>query len=518
MRQVNILWVDDEIDLLRVHILFLEEKGYAVKTANSGNDAIELLKKHVFDIIFLDENMPGMSGLDTLNVIKTMLPNIPVVMITKNEEENIMDEAIGSKINDYLIKPVNPKQILLIIKKNVDTSRLVSQKTTSAYQIDFTKLSILINNANSFNDWVDVYKKLVFWELELAASDDHAMDEVLKLQKNEANSAYAKYIKQNYIGWFNEKADKKPLMSPMIFKQRVFPLLEKGEKVFFILIDNLRFDQWKMIESEISELYQTETEEIFCAILPTATQYARNAMFAGLMPSEIDKLYPNIWLDDDEEGGKNMFEEELLKKQLTRFGKDPKFSYEKVLNIKGGKKVAENLQNYLANQLTVIVYNFVDILSHARTEMDMIKELANDESAYRSITLSWFKHSPLLEMLKELATKKVKIILTTDHGTIKVNNAIKVVGDKNTTTNLRYKQGRNLNYNPKEVFEITNPAKVYLPTSNLSSTYIFARNDDFFAYPNNFHYYVSYYKNTFQHGGVSLEEMLIPFIVLTPKT
>ena len=517
MKEITILWTDDEIDLLKPHILFLENKGYKVITATNGDDAVNLVKSQNFDLIFLDEHMPGLSGLETLNEIKTIFPNIPVVMITKSEEEDFMDEAIGSKIVDYLIKPVNPNQILLTIKKNVDHKRLITKKTTSAYQTEFSKIGIKINESNTISEWIEIYKNLIFWELELEKSNDQSMDEVMKLQKVEANNAFSKFIKSNYISWFEKENKAKPLLSPNIFKEKVFPLLNDKKKVILLLIDNLRLDQWKTISPDIGEYLQIDHEDLFCSILPTSTQYARNAMFAGLMPFEISEIYPELWLDDDVEGGKNLNEEELLKKQLVRLGIKDNFSYVKVNNLKAGKKVVENLPNYLQKDLVVIVYNFVDILSHARTEMEMIRELTDDESAYRSLTLSWFRHSPLFDLIKALSILSYKVIITTDHGTIRVNNALKVVGDKKTSLNLRYKQGKNLNYNPKEVFEVKQPSLIHLPKTNVSSTYIFARNDDFFAYPNNFNYYVKYYKNTFQHGGISLEEMIIPVITLSPK-
>jgi hypothetical protein len=428
-----------------------------------------------------------------------------------------MEEAIGSKIADYLIKPVNPKQILLAIKKNVDKKRLITEKTTSSYQNEFGKLGMEINNTRSFNDWVEIYKKLIYWELELERSNDNAMDEVLKMQKYEANISFARFIKNNYISWFNERSEERPIISTGIFEHKIFPLLDQGKNVFFILIDNLRFDQWKILQPVIGEYFKLKSEDIICSILPTATQYSRNATFSGLMPLEIKQIYPDLWLDDDEDGGKNLNEKELLRKQLARFGKNINFYYNKVVNIKGGKKIVENVDKILNNQLAVVVYNFVDMLSHARTEMDLIRELANDEAAYRSLTLSWFRHSALLDLLKDLANRNFTVVISTDHGTIKVSEAVKVIGDRKTNTNLRYKQGRNLNYRAKQVFEITKPEKAHLPTSNLSSSYIFALNKDFFAYPNNFHYYANYYKNTFQHGGVSLEEMLIPLITLEPK-
>ncbi len=517
MKQIKILWVDDEIELLKPHILFLKSKNYLVETVNNGNDAIESVKKQNFDIILLDENMPGLSGLETLNEIKNLNPALPVVMITKNEEEYIMDEAIGAKISDYLIKPVNPKQILLSIKKNIDRQRLITQKATSEYQSEFQNISVKINDSFSYKDWIEVYKKLVYWELELEKNEDNAMEEILKLQKSEANKEFSKFIKKNYLSWLSPQNEEKPLLSPNIFKQKIIPLLDKNEQVVVIVIDNFRYDQWKYIQPEISKYFNIYEEEISFSILPTVTQYSRNAMFAGLMPSEIEKLYPEFWLNDEDEGGKNLYEEELLKKQLSRLGRKENFYFDKITNIRGGKKLIDNAATLSNYKLSVIIINFIDMLSHAKTDMEMIKELAGNDAAYRSVTLSWFVHSTLFELLKILSQKKVKIVITTDHGTIKVNKPTKIIGDKNTNTNLRYKQGKNLNYNRKEVFEILNPAQAYLPSTHISSSYVFALNDNFFAYPNNFNYYANYYRDTFQHGGVSLEEMLLPFVILSNK-
>ncbi len=517
MDKINILWADDEIDLLKPHILFLNDKGYDVQPANSGDEAIELAAKKDFAVVLLDENMPGLSGLETLNRLKAAHPALPVIMITKSEEEHLMENAIGSKISDYLIKPVNPNQILLSLKKTLDNKRLISEKTTSNYQQEFRQIGMTLGDRLNWNEWAEVYKKLVYWELELDKSKDESMMEILKMQKSEANKLFCKFVENNYVGWLNGLVPNPPSFSHTLFKNKVAPLLDSGETTFLILIDNLRYDQWKIIQPVVSEYFKVETEEVYSSILPTATQYARNSFFAGLMPSEIEKRFPKLWLNDEEEGGKNMHEEEFLADQLKRLGKNIKMSYNKITNHAAGKKLSENISNLMQNKLNVIVYNFVDMLSHARTEMEVIRELADDEKAYRSITLSWFEHSPLHDILKQVAAKKCKLVITTDHGTIKVSEPSKVVGDKNVNTNLRYKQGKTLDYVKKEVFEIRNPADAFLPKQHVSTAFVFVKEDKFFAYPNNFNYYVSYYRNTFQHGGVSLEEMVIPFITLSPK-
>ena len=517
MDTIRLLWADDEIELLKPHVLFLESKGYRVQTAKSGDEALELIKEQDFDVILLDENMPGLTGIETLNRIKLMRSLLPVIMITKSEEEHIMEDAIGSKIADYLIKPVNPNQILLSLKKILDNKRLIGEKTNSEYRKEFQQIGMSISDKLNFQEWSDLYKKIIYWDLEMDKSNDKSMYEVLKMQKTEAENYFSKFIERNYLSWLNGKVTPVPVMSHTLLKNKIFPELEKSGPIFLLVIDNLRFDQWKVIEPFFLEYFKVEREEMYYSILPTATQYARNSLFAGLLPGEIQKKFPDKWLVDDDEGSKNQFEEFFLETNLKRNGKDIKFSYNKITNLSAGKKLSDSISNYMQNKLNVIVYNFVDMLSHARTDMEVIRELADDEPAYRSITQSWFEHSPLFDMIKQISEKKCSLLITTDHGTVHVKEPSKVVGDKSVNTNLRFKNGRNLDYVKKDVLEVKNPSDAFLPKNHVSSTFIFAKEDKFFAYPNNYHYYVNYYKNTFQHGGISLEEILIPFVVLNPK-
>lgn len=522
-RQPHILWADDEIEMLKPHILFLEGKGFQVTPVNSGVEALEEVGGKVFDLVFLDENMPGINGIETLQRIKLMRSQLPVIMITKSEEEHIMEEAIGSKISDYLIKPVNPNQILLAVKKCLDGKRLLSEKVMTDYQREFRELGMKMMGKMVVEDWYDVYRRLTHWTLELEQSEDDSMQEVLSMQFEDANRQFGKFVESHYQSWISA-GDEGDISEVPILSHRVLPHFlpeaiksAEGRQVFLVVIDNLRLDQWRSIEPMLSNLFSVVKDDTYMSILPTATQYARNSLFAGLLPSEIKRLHPDWWINEDEDGSKNKFEDQLLNELLKRLGVQGRTSYHKVANLATGRKLLDQFHETKGESLTTIVYNFVDMLSHARTDMEVIKELADDEAAYRSLTLTWFEHSALKDLLEKMAKVNARVIITTDHGTVKVNNDIKVRGDRSTNSNLRYKVGKNLGYNHKEVFAAEEPEKFGLPKANVSSSYVFARDRDFFVYPNNYHQFVKYFTDTFQHGGISLEEVIVPFAIFDSK-
>lgn len=519
-----LLWADDEIEQLKAHVMFLQKKGYEIITVSNGRDAIAQCKERTFDLVLLDEMMPGLSGIETLQRIKEVQPSVPVVMVTKSEEEDIMDQAVGKNIADYLIKPVNPNQILLSLKKNIHHKELIAEMTQMDYRQDFQNIAMQIGECRTWQDWVDIYKKLVRWELDFSQLPTNAspMLDILSMQKEDANKGFAKFIMRNYETWMDELGkpgqhrDNRPLLSPEVMKTAVFPTIDKGEKVFLVVFDNFRYDQWRMMAREIGELFDID-EQLYFSVLPTSTQYSRNALFSGLMPDRISKMFPELWVDEDEEEGKNLNEEPLIGTHLERYRRKDSFSYTKVNDSAAAEKLIQRFNELKGKDLNVAVFNFIDMLSHARTESKMMRELANNEKAYRSLTMSWFRNSVVYDFFKMLAASDFRVVVTTDHGSIRVNKPVKIVGERSTNTNLRYKFGRNLGYDSHDLFVVKDPKRIHLPQPNVSTSYVFAQGSQFFAYPNNFNYYVQYYKDTFQHGGISMEEIIIPLVKLKPR-
>ena len=513
----TVLWTDDEIDLLMPHIIFLENKGFKIIKSNSGNDAINILKNNKIDIIILDENMPGLGGIETLEIIKVKYPMLPVVMLTKNEEEDIMDLAIGSKINDYLLKPVNPHQVLSSLKKILESNKLVEENSQTKYLKEFNDLSNIVHKINTSDEWFQHYKKLIYWELEFENHKNIEMLNIIKSQHEDANKVFKNFIIRNYENWINETDISNTTLSHNLFRKKIKPLI--GEKpTLLLIIDNLRFDQWKVIEPLICPLFETHEESYYLSILPTTTQYSRNSIFSGLTPYEMSKKFPYWWINDDSNDAKNKFEYEFLKFQLKNLNISGKISYHKINDQKNGKSLTDSILNHKNEILTSVIYNFVDLISHAKTDMNIIKELASNNQSFRSLTVSWFKNSYVYDLIKKVSENNFNLIITTDHGNISVNKPIEINGKKNATKNLRYKLGKDLKSKGKDVFEVTNPSKIGLPDLGISYKYIFTSGSDFFVYPNNFNEYANLYQNSFQHGGISMEEMILPFVFLQNQT
>lgn len=518
MTLAKVLWVDDEIEILEAHKRFLEMKGYSLVLFTNGFDAVDYLKDNDTDLMLIDESMPGMSGLETVSRVKKIHPHLPIVLVTKNDTESLMEEAIGSQISDYLIKPVNPNQVLLALKKLLDNKRLVAEKTTATYQQQFRTMLHGLDGEPDYREWIELYKQLIFWELEMEKSESPEMKEIHLSQKREANQAFFKFISRNYSSWIKVPDEKAPLMSNRVFREKVLPYLTNNHPVVWVVLDNFRLDQWKAIEPLLSESFKLVEDDCFYSILPTATQYCRNVLFAGELPSVLEKKYPQYWVKDDQEEGKNNHEDFFFRQQLHQLNKSSlDFSYKKILSHEDALGLADNAYALLNHPLSIVVYNFVDMMSHARTELDVLKELASDEVAYRSLTKSWFAHSPLFSALKKIAERKCTLILCTDHGSIQVKNPIKITGDKHTTNNIRYKTGRNLDFNAREVHAYRDPELGGLPKYTINSSFVFAGGQDFLCYPNNYNHYVNLYKNTFQHGGISMEEMIVPVVRLESK-
>jgi CheY-like chemotaxis protein len=523
MPNKKILWIDDEIELLRSHIIFLSEKGYIVDTVTNGEDAITAVQESDFDLILLDEMMAGMGGLETLAKLKEINQSIPVVMITKSEEESLMDEAIGGKIADYLTKPVNPSQILLVCKKILEAKRITGQYAAKDYLQDFNQISQSMLSNPGFGDWIDIYLKIVNWDLELDLHPDLGLRDTLIDQKKEANKEFSKFVEKNYKHWINNVgAPDTPTLSTEIVQKYVLDYLrDDNSSIFFFVLDCLRLDQWIIMEKHLNDFFRIN-KDYYYSILPTATPYARNALFSGLFPVEIEKYYPELWTTGKEEDERSMnkYEKELLQQLIERrrIKLRNELKYIKIIDPDVGRNFEQNIHSFQNNHLTAVVVNFLDMIAHGRSDSDLLKEIAPDEAAYRSLTNSWFMHSSLFSTLKSIAKfRNARIIITTDHGSIRALRGAKVLGDREASTNLRFKYGRNLKVDEKNAVYIKNPLEYKLPKRGVTISYIISKEDYYFVYPTDYHKYLTYYKDTFQHGGISMEEMILPVIILEPK-
>ena len=514
----KILWVDDEIELLRPHILLLSEKGYTVETATNGEDAIDMVKDRPFDLVFLDEMMAGMGGLRTLSAIKDLRPEVPVVMITKNEDEGLMEDAIGVKISDYLTKPVNPSQVLMACKKFLERKKITGAAVSRDYIKEFNEISLALQGPLNASDWTGIAARLVDWSIEMDAHTELGLKQTLIDQIRECNVEFSKFVERNYRNWLEQK--NRPTLSVDIIERYLIPELTPDKSVFFFVIDCLRLDQWMLMEPVLRE-YFSISREYYYSILPTATPYSRNAIFSGAFPDELEVRFPEIWAQmEDDDNSLNRHEHQFMDNLLERrkITLKPDSKYVKILDAEFGRSIENNILSYTKNRLTAIVVNFVDMLAHGRSDSDLLKEIAPDEAAYRSLTASWFRHSALFGMLKTLSRQKnVTIILTTDHGSIRSLRGVKVIGDRDASTNLRYKYGRNLKCDDRHAILVKNPKEFRLPKRSSTINYLIAKEDYYFVYPTDYHKYVNQYRDSFQHGGISMEEMILPIVKLEPK-
>lgn len=514
----KVLWVDDEIDLLKSHIIYLEEKGYDVTPATNGDDALDLIQRENFDVALLDEMMPGRDGLSTLLAMKEIRPNLPAIMITKNEEESLMNQAIGSKIDDYLTKPVNPSQILLALKKITEGRKLSEQKISQDYVSEFNRISAAVQMGMGWSEWADLHLKLSGWEIDIGKHSDTALMQSLTELRAGANVEFARFVEKNYIEWVN--GGDGPPLTPGIAGEYIIPALKAGKNVLFIVVDCMKLDQWLAIE-DLLGMYFHISRDYYYSILPTATPYSRNALFAGMFPADIERRFNDIWLKGEEdETSSNRYERQLLDSQLVRAGMELKreSKYFKLINPEEGKNLERRISSLFDSPLVSLVVDFVDMLTHGRATSDVIMEMVPNEAAYRSVVRSWFEHSPLYTILKAYSGQKdTVVVMTTDHGAIRAQKGSKVIGDRETSTNLRYKYGKNLKVEPKQAIIVENPAHYKLPRRGLNTCYIIAKEDYFFLYPNNYNRYFKLFRGSLQHGGVSLEEMILPIYILEGK-
>ncbi|MCS6790057.1 MAG: PglZ domain-containing protein [Bacteroidia bacterium] len=516
----RILWVDDEIEHLEPQILHLTAKGFEVLSARHPSEAMDILTRQPIDLLIVDEHMPGMDGIEVTRRVKKLQPHLPVIMVTKDEEESLLESAVGIDIADFLIKPVSPQQLFSACRRILSKAILQQQQAHLDYQRDFRRIATILAFDPTLEEWYAIYKELVYWDIALEKSEASEIREILDGQRTEANLRFCRFFVQNYLEWVHTA--QRPTLSPDVLPRFFLPHIgsRPKEAVVLILIDGMRYDQWKVLESLIAPYYYVAEEHLFFSILPTATQYARNSLFSGLFPLEIAQRYPRYWADDDEEGGKNLFEEEFFGDLLSRHKLPPKVAYEKVLRPEESRSLLQRLPQILQqNSVVVLIFNFLDLLAHTRVQMNILKELAANDIGLRATTRAWLETSAVLQVLRLLPQYVSQVFITTDHGFVQVKRPVRVMGDRETTTNLRYKQGRNLSFDKEEksVFHIRKPEEGKLPRATASSTYLFAMEDRFLVYPTNYNDYVRLYKDSYQHGGVSLEEIIVPFVRLEVK-
>jgi CheY-like chemotaxis protein len=516
-KRASIMWVDDEIDLLKSHIVFLEEKGYSVRSVSNGEDAVDLIQKEPFDLVLLDQMMPGMDGLTTFVRIKDALPAMPVVMITKMEEEELIDEALRKRIDDFLLKPVNPVQILSAVRRILERREIRQRELSREYVEDFNSIEGVRSQTQGPREWIDIHTRLSQWDVMLDQFPDAGLMQSHLDQRRQCNVEFCMFIEKSYRKWVS--GEDRPLLSVDVVSDFVAPYLSSNKRVYFIVVDCLRLDQWLTIEPML-EPYFSIKRDYYYSILPTATPYSRNSIFGGLFPSELATTYPEFWNETgSDETGKNRFEKQLLERQIRKMGLkvNPSVKYIKVYSPDEAVQARKQIPTLQAIPLVALVFNFVDIVAHSRSESRVLQEMLPNESAYRSFTASWFMHSPLYDILKAISLQDAVAVVTTDHGSVLSRRSAVALGDRETSTNVRYKFGTNLNCDPRYAVQVRNPAEFKLPGGGINKNYIIAKEDYYFVYPTNFHEYERQYKDSFQHGGISMEEMILPCVTMTPK-
>lgn len=518
----RILWADDEIDLLKPHIRFLEQKGYAVTAVPNGEDALAALERERYDVLLIDEMMPGLGGLETLDRLKQSDSTLPVILVTKSEEETLMEEAIGRRITDYLIKPVNPSQVFLACKRVFDAQKLQDSQRARDYVGEMQRWQMLDRRRLDWAGWVDLAVDVARWDVALDGAPEAGLQQAHADFRRGLDIDFGRLIEERYPGWAQAAArgaGDRPMLSTDVVRRAVVPHLQAGTRVMFVVIDCMRLDQWFTLEPLLEEWYTIE-RDYYCSILPTATPYSRNAIFSGLLPAQLFKTHPDLWQESsNDERTKNRFERQLLELQLQRLRVTPPrgTKYLKIYDAEEANNTRRQINSFAGLSLVSMVFNFLDILAHGRSESEILQELAPDEAAFRAVMKAWFTHSPLYEIFQALASQDCVVVVTTDHGSVLGRRAALVHGNRDTSTNLRYKFGINLNTDPKQAIIVRRPMDYLLPDDGVNKNYVLAREDFYFVYPTRFHEFERQYRGSFQHGGVSMEEMVLPLVTLRPR-